>query len=63
MPMTTMFVRRSSRFFSSRATHNTWATISPGSRWRKKPICQVAQKTQPIAQPACDEMQVVRRRA
>src|SRR5574341_807235 len=59
--MTTRFVRRSPFALRSRANHKTCSTISPALRCRRKPIWPVAQNTQPIADPACVEMQVVRR--
>ena len=39
----------------------TWPAISPAERLRRNPMRPVAQKTQPSAHPACDEMHSVRR--
>jgi hypothetical protein len=59
IPMNTMFVATmgSSRRRSSR----TWPAISWTARFRANPIAPVAQKLHLSAQPACDEMQSVRR--
>ena len=46
---------------SQRAAASTCATISPAVRLRASPAWPVAQKTQPIAQPACVLMQTVLR--
>ena len=59
-------LRHSSSFVLRRASShhraaNTCATISPAVRLRASPACPVAQKTQPIAQPAWVLMQTVRR--
>ena len=59
MPMKTMLVGLSSGFRST--ISRTWPAISNGVRLRRKPIRPVAQKAQRRAQPACEEMQSVRR--
>ena len=43
----------------SRAASTTCCTISPALRLRSRPIRAVMQKSQPIAQPTCVEMQSV----
>jgi hypothetical protein len=59
MPMNTMFDGLSAAF--RRRTSRTCPAISKGVRFRRNPISPVAQNTQPSAQPACEEMQSVRR--
>ena len=59
MPMNTMLVGLSSG--ERRAISRTCPAISNGVRFRRYPMRPVAQKEQPSAQPAWDEMQSVRR--
>ena len=61
MPMKTTFVTCSSRGARSRWKCSTCATTSSAGMFRSKPIWPVAQKTQPMAQPACVETQTVER--
>ena len=63
MPMKTTFVRPppSPSADATRAIVSTCERISPADSCRRKPCAPVAQKVQPIAQPACVEMQTVRR--
>ena len=60
MPMTTIFVIRSSAP-SNVCARNTCSIISPADRFRFRPNSPLAQKTQPIAQPTCVLMQTVTR--
>ncbi len=60
MPITTMFVIRSSGVIR-RSTCRICSMISPVVRFRLRPSIPLAQKTQPIAQPTCVLMQTVRR--
>ncbi len=52
MPMNTMLLTRRSRRRARCDARTTCSTISPTVRWRVKPACPVAQKPQPMAQPA-----------
>jgi len=63
MPMKTTLLSRSPRARSSEEKRAACSKISASLRSRRKPICPVAQKVQPIAQPTCDEMHAVRRRS
>jgi hypothetical protein len=58
--MKTTLVSRSSES-SSRFAATSWPAISAAVSWRSHPSRAVAQKRQPIAHPACDEMQTVSR--
>ena len=59
---TTLDSRRpSSR--ARRPARTTCSTISPAVRWRSKPAWPVAQKPQPIAQPAWLDTHTVERSA
>ena len=68
MPISTTFVITRSfglsvpaSRLSSRSAQKSWPTISEVFRLRAKPCLPVEQKRQPIAQPACVEMQSVPR--
>jgi hypothetical protein len=67
MPMKTTLVRWSGASARGRSsgsiaqTRATCSTTSPAERLRVNPNCPVAQKVQPMAQPACVEMQTVAR--
>mmetsp|Transcript_29603 Transcript_29603/g.74030 ORF Transcript_29603/g.74030 Transcript_29603/m.74030 type:complete len:259 (-) Transcript_29603:69-845(-) len=60
IPMKTTLLSRSPRDLSSMAKRAACSKISSEVSWREKPICPVAQKVHPIAQPTCDEMHAVR---
>ena len=55
-----MWLSRSSAG-SKRASRSICSTISPAVRLRTTPSSPLAQNTQPIAQPTCELMQIVRR--
>mmetsp|Transcript_55979 Transcript_55979/g.121865 ORF Transcript_55979/g.121865 Transcript_55979/m.121865 type:complete len:229 (+) Transcript_55979:951-1637(+) len=60
IPMKTTLESRSSLARSSVANRAACSKISSADKLRLKPICPVAQKVQPMAQPTWDEMQAVR---
>ncbi len=60
MPITTTWLSRSSGR-SSRCSSSICSTISPAVRLRATPSRPLAQNTQPMAQPTCVLMQIVRR--
>ena len=41
-------------------TATNWATISHANKWRLSPIRPVAQNTQPMAQPTCEDRHTVK---
>ena len=59
MPMKTTLVGAAAG--SRRTISRTWPAISKAERLRRNPMRPVAQKVQPSAQPAWEEMQRVRR--
>ena len=61
MPMNTTLLSRRPAARARRAATTTCSTISPVVRWRSKPAWPVAQKPQPIAQPAWLDTQTVAR--
>ena len=60
MPITTMWLSRSSGASSS-CSRSICSTISPVVRLRARPSRPLAQNTQPMPQPTCVLMQIVRR--
>ena len=61
MPMKTTFDNLSPRRLSSLENRDACSKISALVKCLEKPIWPVAQKVQPMPQPACDEMQAVLR--
>jgi len=57
MPMKTKVCKRRPAARASRRSARNCSTISPLLRLRSKPVFVVAQKSQPIAQPTCEETQ------